>query len=225
MKQKFERTKIMENSVNTTVANLSLYKKLSLVQNEINVPKTLFNSYGGFSYRSAEGILEAVKPVLAKHNLLLRLEDGIKVLGESVTVTKDSRITRPERYIEASAILVDLDTGEEITTHAYARECEHKGMSADQCTGAASSYARKYCLNALFLLDDNKDSDTGEVAKMNGGNQNDGAKNNNNYNGNQNTNYGGNQNNGYRPQNGTQQAPQNGNQQMYPNSNNGWNKY
>ncbi|MDE5556227.1 MAG: ERF family protein [Ruminococcus sp.] len=81
----------------------------------------------------------------------------------------------PGSYIKAVARFIDCATGTEITTHAFAKECSHKGMSEDQCTGTASSYARKYALNALLLIDDTKDSDSDEVTgadRSNDGNQN-----------------------------------------------------
>ena len=81
---------------------------------------------------------------------------------EGVTLTK----TTPVRYIKATARFIDCESGEHLETSAFACECSHKGMTADQCTGTASSYARKYCLNALFLLDDTKDSDTDEIKRI-----------------------------------------------------------
>lgn len=149
----------------------NVYQKLSAIQTKLKAPKNLYNSFGKYNYRNAEGILEAVKPLLAEQEVALIMEDRIEVIGEK-TITKtvnsgeaNETATKiiPERYIKAIARFIDCESGEEISTCAYANECEHTGMSGDQCTGTASSYARKYCLNALFLLDDTKDSDTDEM--------------------------------------------------------------
>lgn len=140
--------------------NKGLYEKLNRVQNKLNVPKNLYNKFGGFSYRSAEGILEAVKPLLEEERLNLILTDTIEVIGERY-------------YIKAQAILTDIDRpmieddevslANSIVTQAYAREDESKkGMDSSQLTGSTSSYARKYALNAMFLIDDVKDADTDE---------------------------------------------------------------
>nr|DAL31292.1 MAG TPA_asm: ERF superfamily protein [Caudoviricetes sp.] len=140
--------------------NKELYEKLNRVQNKLNVPKNLYNKFGGFSYRSAEGILEAVKPLLEEERLNLILTDTIEVIGERY-------------YIKAQAILTDIDRpmieddevslANSIVTQAYAREDENKkGMDGSQLTGSTSSYARKYALNAMFLIDDVKDADTDE---------------------------------------------------------------
>lgn len=146
------------------------WQKLLAIQTVLKAPKNLYNSYGKYNYRNAEGILEAVKPYLAEQECILVLEDNIETRGtETITLVEDG-ITKSrtgERlYVKATAHFVDCETGEEITTTAYANECSHKGMSGDQCTGTASSYARKYCLNALFLLDDTKDSDTDEMKNI-----------------------------------------------------------
>lgn len=119
---------------------------IAKVQSEVKAPKNLMNSFGGYSYRSAEGILEAVKPILNKYGLTLTLTDDIVAVG--------SRI-----YVKAVATLTDGEN--ELSTTAYAREAENrKGLDDSQITGSASSYARKYSLNGLFLLDDNKDADS-----------------------------------------------------------------
>lgn len=129
---------------------LNIYEKLQGIQTELKAPKNLYNNFGKYSYRNAEGILEAVKPYLAKFNCSLILNDEIKVEGERV-------------YIVVTARFIDCDTQTVITTQAVARESlEKKGMDESQITGATSSYARKYCLNGLFLLDDSKDADTDE---------------------------------------------------------------
>lgn len=133
----------------------SLTGKLSAIQSELKAPKGQRNSFGNYNYRSCEDILEAVKPLLAKHNLSLTLADTIEVAYDRV-------------YVKATATLTD---GEQVVeTTAFAREEENKkGMDGAQVTGAASSYARKYALNGLFCIDDTKDSDAtndhGKAAK------------------------------------------------------------
>lgn len=126
---------------------MSIFEKLSTIQNELKVPKAQYNQYGGFSYRSAEDILEAAKPILKEHKTVLLLSDEVKFFGNRY-------------YVEATAKLIDLEGKEEIVVKASAREDEtKKGMDGSQITGAASSYARKYALNGLFNIDDTKDAD------------------------------------------------------------------
>ena len=124
-------------------------KQLVNIQNELKVPKGNFNSFGKYKYRSAEDILEAVKPILLKYNATLILSDD--VIGSS-----------NKQFIKATAILsIESDS---ITATGFAELSEHKGMSAEQCTGTASSYARKYALNGLFLIDETEsDSDNEQV--------------------------------------------------------------
>ncbi len=126
-------------------------KRFAAVQTELKAPKNLKNTFGNYNYRNAEGILEAVKPILAKQELALVLNDDIVI---------DNNV-----YIMATATVLDINSDEHISARAYAQVDVHKGMSADQCTGCASSYARKYALNGLFLLDDTKDEDSDEFAK------------------------------------------------------------
>ena len=108
---------------------------------------------GNYTYRSCEDILEAVKPILDKYKTTLTIEDNIEVFGERL-------------FIKSTAILQDTESESVITNQAYAELGEHKGMSSEQCTGTASSYCRKYCLNGLFLIDDTKDPDTDEFTKQ-----------------------------------------------------------
>jgi hypothetical protein len=123
-------------------------EKLLKIQSELKAPKSQRNDFGKYNYRSCEDILEAAKPLLLKYNCTLTLTDTIECIGGRI-------------YVRAMAYLKDLDNKEEYAeVTAYAREEENKkGMDASQITGAASSYARKYALNGLFLIDDNKDSD------------------------------------------------------------------
>ena len=122
-------------------------KELLQIQSELKAPKGQFNAYGKYKYRSCEDILEAVKPILKKNNCALLLSDSLIYVGERY-------------YIKATATLVNAE-GKSVSTEAYAREEEtKKGMDASQITGASSSYARKYALNGLLCIDDNKDSDT-----------------------------------------------------------------
>ena len=127
---------------------LSFYEKLIKVQKELKAPKSNYNKFGNFYYRSAEDILEAVKPLNAKYGLVLTLRDEPILIGERY-------------YIKATARITDGKESHEVT--AYAREAQtKKGMDDSQITGTASSYARKYALNGLFLIDDTKDADTDE---------------------------------------------------------------
>ena len=122
-------------------------KELLQIQSELKAPKGQFNAYGKYKYRSCEDILEAVKPILKKNNCTLLLSDSLVYVGDRY-------------YIKATATLVNAE-GKSVSTEAYAREEEtKKGMDASQITGASSSYARKYALNGLLCIDDNKDSDT-----------------------------------------------------------------
>ena len=126
---------------------MSVYLKLMNVQSELNAPKNLYNSFGKYSYRSAESIMESVKPLLLKHKAALIVNDDI--------VFVEGR-----HYIKATARFIDVESGEVVESSALAREEENKkGMDASQLTGATSSYARKYALGGLLCLDDNKDAD------------------------------------------------------------------
>lgn len=127
-----------------------MYKKLMNIQSELKAPKGQYNRFGKYKYRSCEDILEAVKPVLAKHGCTLTISDSIMLIGDRF-------------YVKATATLSDTDSDKSISVSAYARESQDKkGMDASQVTGATSSYARKYALNGLFCIDDTKDADTDE---------------------------------------------------------------
>lgn len=129
---------------------MAVHEKLKEIQTMLKAPKNLYNKYGGFNYRNAEGIYEAVKPLLNKLDMTLIISDSIQAVGA-------------KNYVQATACLTDCETGEQLSSCALAREAEaKKGMDDSQITGTASSYARKYALNGLFLLDDTKDEDSYE---------------------------------------------------------------
>lgn len=122
-------------------------KELIAIQSELKAPKSQFNKFGGYKYRKAEDILEAVKPLLNKQKCTLTITDDIVMVGNRI-------------YVKATATIKN-EKGEFETTTGWAREEEtKKGMDGSQITGASSSYARKYALNGLFAIDDNADSDT-----------------------------------------------------------------
>lgn len=122
-------------------------KELITIQSELKAPKSQFNKFGGYKYRKAEDILEAVKPLLAKQKCTLTITDDVVLIGNRI-------------YVKATATIKN-EKGECETTTGWAREEEtKKGMDGSQITGASSSYARKYALNGLFAIDDNADSDT-----------------------------------------------------------------
>lgn len=128
----------------------AIQTKLLNVQAELRAPKSQYNSFGKYAYRTAEDILEAAKPLLLKHGLTLTISDEPVVVGERF-------------YIKATATILCED--DSISVNAYAREeNEKKGMDAAQLTGATSTYARKYALCGLFCIDDNKDADTASAA-------------------------------------------------------------
>lgn len=132
---------------------MNIYGKLQKIQSEMKAPKNLYNSFGKYKYRNAEGICEAFKSYGEKYKVALFLSDALEEIGGRV-------------YVRATATLIDTETKEPpmlVSVTALAREAaEKKGMDDAQLTGATSSYARKYALNGLFLLDDTKDPDTDE---------------------------------------------------------------
>ena len=123
-----------------------LIKKLSLIQSRLKAPKLQFNKFGNFKYRSCEDILEAVKPHLEEQGLLLTITDEVVMVGSRY-------------YVKALATITDGESEKTIVGYAREEEEGKAGMDGSQVTGASSSYARKYALNGLFLIDDTKDSD------------------------------------------------------------------
>lgn len=130
--------------------NKNIFERLAIIQAKLKAPKDQYNSFGKYKYRSAEGILEAVKPILREQGCLLWITDEIVEVGGWV-------------YVKATVCFTCCDTSGlagPLQVSAYARESETKaGMDCSQITGAASSYARKYALNGLFAIDDTKDAD------------------------------------------------------------------
>lgn len=121
--------------------------ELQKIQRKLNVPKSLYNKFGGFNYRNSEQIFEAVKPLLEEHKCVLTLSDDIVLIGDRF-------------YVRATATITNSQ-GQSVSASALAREAEDKkGMDEAQVTGAASSYARKYALGGLFLIDDGQDPDS-----------------------------------------------------------------
>lgn len=120
-------------------------KELNTIQVELNAPKNQTNSFGGYKYRSCEDILEALKPLLKKTGCTLTINDEITLIGD--------------RFFLKATATIKNDKGEMEQATAFAELDHHKGMSNEQSTGSSSSYARKYALNALFCIDDNKDAD------------------------------------------------------------------
>ena len=125
----------------------TIHEKLSQIQSKLNAPKGQYNSFGKYNYRNCEDILQALKPILAEHKCHVSLSDEIVIVGNRF-------------YIKSTATITDSENNSFSTT-AFAREAESKkGMDESQVTGSTSSYARKYALNGLFAIDDNKDADT-----------------------------------------------------------------
>lgn len=125
---------------------------LTQIQTELKAPKGQYNSFGNYKYRSAEDILEAVKPLLFKHDAQLTISDTPIQVGDRI-------------YIKATAYYKDSEQEKQV--EGYAREpISKKGMDDSQITGTASSYARKYALNGLFLIDDQKDADTDQYQRQ-----------------------------------------------------------
>lgn len=126
---------------------IPLLEKLNKIQVRLKANKNQYNSFGKYSYRSCEDILESLKPFLDEYRLIINLSDEVELIGDRF-------------YIKAIAKLIEVETGASYETKAYAREAESKkGMDSAQVTGATSSYARKYALNGLLAIDDTKDND------------------------------------------------------------------
>lgn len=143
---------------------LSLREKLSEIQRKMNVPKDKHNDFGGYDYRSAESILNEFKKFSEEYKVALTLNDSIEEIAGRA-------------YVKCTAMLFDCENSGVICTDGYAREPETKPkMDESQVTGSASSYARKYAMNALFLLDDVKDPDTNEYAQQTGADKKSGGK-------------------------------------------------
>jgi hypothetical protein len=119
-------------------------KNLINIQAELKCPKGSFNAFGKYKYRSVEQILESLKPLLLKYNSVLIMTDEIVEIGSKL-------------FLKATAELLSYNENgktDRMIINGYAEMGEHKGMSSEQCTGTASSYARKYALNGLFLIDE-----------------------------------------------------------------------
>jgi hypothetical protein len=127
---------------------MNIKQKLLAIQSELKAPKSQYNTFGKYSFRSSEDITEAVKPLCVKYKALLTVTDSVVLTGERY-------------YIQATAVLEDLESDGFKQVTAFAREEDSKkGMDASQVSGATSSYARKYALNGLFAIDDTKDADS-----------------------------------------------------------------
>lgn len=141
----------MENIEKITDSQVVLTQRVGDIQYKLKAPKGQYNSFGKYNYRSCEDILEGVKPLLKEHNLALLIDDEIVQIGERYYVKATAKITDGREIVSATA---------------YAREPDtKKGMDESQITGATSSYARKYALNALLCIDDTKDADTMDNSK------------------------------------------------------------
>lgn len=128
----------------------NLKEKLQNIQVELKAPKNLKNSFGNYNYRNAEGILEALKPFEKKYKVAFTITDEVVGISDRV-------------YVKAVASILDVESDAEICSVGWAREAPtKKGMDDSQLTGATSSYARKYALSGLLLLDDTKDADSDE---------------------------------------------------------------
>lgn len=141
----------MESIEKITDSQVVLTQRVGDIQHKLKAPKGQYNSFGKYNYRSCEDILEGVKPLLKEHNLALLIDDEIVQIGERYYVKATAKITDGREFVSATA---------------YAREPDtKKGMDESQITGATSSYARKYALNALLCIDDTKDADTMDNSK------------------------------------------------------------
>ena len=131
---------------------MALADALVAIQGKLKAPKNRYNKFGNYKYRSCEDILESVKPLLGEYGVLMTIHDDMVSLGERIYV---------------KAVVTVRKGGDSICNTAYAREDEtKKDMDGSQITGTSSSYARKYALNGLFLIDDTKDADTDEFHEV-----------------------------------------------------------
>jgi hypothetical protein len=127
---------------------MTIYKKLSVIQEAFKAPKSEFNTHGGFKYRSLEPMLKELKPILKEHNCMIMFNDRLESCADTP-------------HIVAEAILVDLDSDNTVIASASAQEAAiQKGMQAAQISGSTSSYARKYALAGLLAVDDEADLDS-----------------------------------------------------------------
>lgn len=144
---------IMQPETKPVDTMASFERRIIAVQRRLKAPKSQFNKFGGYSYRSCEDILEGLKPLLEEHDLLMTIDDEITFI--------EGRF-----YVKATVTVTDPATGASKSSHAYAREPENKkGSDQSQVTGSCSSYARKYALNAMWLTDDTKDADAEQKPK------------------------------------------------------------
>ena len=151
-----DKTKTTQAEVQAEEKVLTFQERVVALQNELKAPKSRYNKFGDYAYRSCEDIYEAVKPLAAKWAMVLHLTDEIVLVGERY-------------YILATATLSDTMGEAQLVSKGWARESDtKKGMDGSQITGTASSYARKYALNGLLLIDDTKDPDTDEYARQTG---------------------------------------------------------
>lgn len=128
-------------------------KELQIIQTKLKAPKSQYNSFGKYNYRSCEDIVEAVKPILSENECTLTISDDIVMVGNRIYVKSVATITNKQ--------------GEKEQCSAFAREEETlKGMTAPQITGSTSSYARKYALNGLFCIDDTQDPDSDKIPQQ-----------------------------------------------------------
>ena len=138
--------------------NKNIYEKLQYVQEHLSVPKNQRNTFGNYNYRSLEDITEALKPLLAEVDAYIVMEDEVMLIGDRY-------------YVKATVKFADANTF--ITSKAFAREAlSKKGMDESQITGSTSSYARKYAMNGLLVIDDTKDADATNTHGKNGNQEN-----------------------------------------------------
>lgn len=139
--------------VGTYMTEKNINSLLVEVQSELKAPKGQYNSFGKYNYRSTEDILEGLKPILKEKNLVLVVFDDVVQVSDRVYIKSTAKLSYDQETIEVTA---------------FARESlTKKGMDDSQITGTASSYARKYALNGMFLIDDSKDADSDEFSKQN----------------------------------------------------------